>query len=295
MTLLRTAAVPFLPSFFGCSAEELDWLLDGVRLPKSKNLDNDGPKLAARTPSLAADHVEMNALADRVQDLEAQLTAHRNAADANLERQCRLQAEDLLGSGRRYWQYFSYGSALAGLGLFAQVRRGSRCARWGLGVLGAVWGSALCLRHSRLVHGFWVAGIIWRDYRSARTLAERLPDAEVEGLYDSLHRTHAHFAHASIVSLQGWWIKVGQYLSSRADVMPPPFLRTLSKLQDEIPPRPLEDVKWTIRTEMKHAENQTKSVAFEMGHQLQAAVDPNPLAAASIAQVVTCLPLAAIN
>jgi len=45
-----------------------------------------------------------------------------------------------------------------------------------------------------------------------------------------------------MVELEGLWVKLGQYLSSRADVIPSAFISILKQLQDSLPPRPFEEV-----------------------------------------------------
>ncbi len=70
------------------------------------------------------------------------------------------------------------------------------------------------------------------------------------------------------------FIKLGQLLSTRADLMPGPYLDALERLQDSIEPFPYEEVE--------------RIVSGELGVRLSKAFadfDPVPLAAASLAQV----------
>lgn len=70
------------------------------------------------------------------------------------------------------------------------------------------------------------------------------------------------------------FIKLGQVLSTRADLLPGPYLETLERLQDHIEPFPYEDVE--------------RIVSGELGVRISKAFadfDPVPLAAASLAQV----------
>src|SRR4030095_16310787 len=70
------------------------------------------------------------------------------------------------------------------------------------------------------------------------------------------------------------FIKVGQLLSTRADLLPGPYLDTLSRLQDQIEPFPFEEVE--------------RIVSGELGVRISKAFgdfDPTPLAAASLSQV----------
>jgi len=70
------------------------------------------------------------------------------------------------------------------------------------------------------------------------------------------------------------FIKLGQILSTRADLLPAEFIEELAILQDHVPPFPLEQVRAQIE------ESLGKPVAELFAH-----IDPEPLAAASIAQV----------
>jgi ubiquinone biosynthesis protein len=70
------------------------------------------------------------------------------------------------------------------------------------------------------------------------------------------------------------FIKLGQLLSTRADLLPAPYLEALSRLQDQIEPFMYEEV--------------DRIVSGELGVRLSKAFaefDPEPLAAASLAQV----------
>ncbi len=79
--------------------------------------------------------------------------------------------------------------------------------------------------------------------------------------------------HALAVELGGLMIKVGQYMSSRLDVLPPEVTRELEGLQDEVPAVPFAAVR-TL------AEGQ---LGAPLGEQF-AAFAPEPIAAASFGQ-----------
>ncbi len=70
------------------------------------------------------------------------------------------------------------------------------------------------------------------------------------------------------------FVKLGQILSTRADLLPAEFIDELSLLQDQVEPIPLEQVHAQIR----------ESLGKEV-EELFERIDPEPLAAASIAQV----------
>jgi len=103
------------------------------------------------------------------------------------------------------------------------------------------------------------------------------------GLEDSLEldeqaladtRPEAEELAADLERLGPAFIKLGQLLSTRADLLPAPYLEALSRLQDSVEPFPYEEV--------------DKIVASEIGVRISKAFadfDPKPLAAASLAQV----------
>ncbi len=87
-------------------------------------------------------------------------------------------------------------------------------------------------------------------------------------------RPQAEELAADLEKLGPTFIKLGQLLSTRADLLPTPYLEALSRLQDHIEPFPYEKV--------------DEIVSGELGVRISKAFadfDPEPLAAASLAQV----------
>ncbi|WP_460801674.1 ABC1 kinase family protein [Microbacterium sp. GXF6406] len=80
--------------------------------------------------------------------------------------------------------------------------------------------------------------------------------------------------HVLAVDLGGLMIKVGQFLSSRLDVLPPEVTAELADLQDEVPAVPFEKIRALAEAEL--------GVALERAY---AWVDETALAAASLGQV----------
>ena len=76
------------------------------------------------------------------------------------------------------------------------------------------------------------------------------------------------------VDLGGLMIKVGQFMSSRLDVLPPEITKELEGLQDEVPAIPFDRIR-------AHAEAEL-GLSFDRAFSF---VDPVPLAAASLGQV----------
>lgn len=79
--------------------------------------------------------------------------------------------------------------------------------------------------------------------------------------------------HGLAVELGGLMIKVGQFMSSRLDVLPPEITRELEGLQDEVAPESIERIRSQAEAELGMALEQ----AF-------AEFDPVPIAAASLGQ-----------
>ncbi|GGU63034.1 ABC1 kinase family protein [Lentzea flava] len=87
-------------------------------------------------------------------------------------------------------------------------------------------------------------------------------------------RSDAGLARSLRLALQDagvTFVKLGQVLSTRADLLPPDFVDELSLLQDKVPPASWDSVRSVLDE--------------EVGLDAFASIDPEPLAAASIAQV----------
>jgi predicted unusual protein kinase regulating ubiquinone biosynthesis (AarF/ABC1/UbiB family) len=61
---------------------------------------------------------------------------------------------------------------------------------------------------------------------------------------------HAEKTLATFITLGPSYIKLGQWLSTRTDVLPQPYLEVLSKLQDDVPPSDFSLVQDTIENEI---------------------------------------------
>ncbi|XP_044472081.1 uncharacterized protein LOC123200774 isoform X1 [Mangifera indica] len=132
------------------------------------------------------------------------------------------------------------------------------------------WGS-ICRRRMRL---FSMALIIFLDYKFVQQRAKWTSKSQRSVLWEKTHERNAKRVLNLSIELEGLWVKLGQYLSTRADVLPGAYISLLKQLQDSLPPRPLHEVTQTIEKEL----GQSMDVLF---------MDfvKNPLATASIAQV----------
>jgi predicted unusual protein kinase regulating ubiquinone biosynthesis (AarF/ABC1/UbiB family) len=98
-----------------------------------------------------------------------------------------------------------------------------------------------------------------------RTIAERTRTARM--------RRFARSFHVLAVDLGGLMIKVGQYMSSRLDVLPPEITKELEGLQDEVPPVPFAAIRAFAEVEL----------GAPLGR-VFTAVTESPVAAASLGQ-----------
>jgi hypothetical protein len=93
-------------------------------------------------------------------------------------------------------------------------------------------------------------------------------DCNEDAIWDANYEVSARFLYVSILRLKGLWTKSAQYLSSRADFMPAPYVRELKRLQDEAPATEWKDIKLP------------KKIMQQLTD-----IDESPLASASIGQV----------
>ena len=70
-----------------------------------------------------------------------------------------------------------------------------------------------------------------------------MEDDASEPVWDAAHRTYARFLVRPLLALRGVWVKVGQYMASRADIVPAAYVAELSRLLDANPAAPWEEVR----------------------------------------------------
>jgi predicted unusual protein kinase regulating ubiquinone biosynthesis (AarF/ABC1/UbiB family) len=96
-----------------------------------------------------------------------------------------------------------------------------------------------------------------------------------KGIDEEAFRRHARRIVATFIELGPSYIKLGQWLSTRADMLPMPYLEELAKLQDDVPPADFSQVRPTIEKELGKLEDVFDSF------------NPRPLSGASLGQVYT--------
>ncbi len=87
------------------------------------------------------------------------------------------------------------------------------------------------------------------------------------------YRKNARKVLNTFISLGPVYIKLGQWLSSRADILPQPYLEELAKLQDKVPSAPFDQVKPIIENDIGPIKEKFDEI------------DPNPVSGASLGQV----------
>lgn len=73
---------------------------------------------------------------------------------------------------------------------------------------------------------------------------------EGRNIDESKYRRHAEKALCTFIDLGPSYIKLGQWLSTRVDILPQPYLEVLSRLQDDVPPASFSEIKPVIEREL---------------------------------------------
>ncbi|TPX36505.1 hypothetical protein SmJEL517_g01339 [Synchytrium microbalum] len=100
-------------------------------------------------------------------------------------------------------------------------------------------------------------------------------EEEKDKIWDETHESLSVLVTKAIVSMEGLWIKAGQYLSTRGDVLPANYVDKFKAFQDSVPRKPTAHVIRTICSELQITDLKEVFESF----------DETPLATASIAQV----------
>lgn len=122
-----------------------------------------------------------------------------------------------------------------------------------------------------------IAGLVWKHGRSLRAPGtadgagtDAVPDAQPGGPAVPPSQQLAD----ELEAMGPAYVKLGQVLSSRPDLLPADYTKSLARLQDDVKPFPFEQVRAIVEEEL----GVRLSKAFET-------FDPEPIAAASLGQV----------
>jgi ubiquinone biosynthesis protein len=129
-------------------------------------------------------------------------------------------------------------------------------------------------RSTRLAATSWLVGQVALSYRLHAIRAAFLSEEAARDELDALHARNARRFQEGSARHGGGLLKIGQLLSARPDLLPEPWIAELSVLQDAAPKLAFETVRGVVEADL--------GAPIES---LFAAFDPEPIGAASIAQV----------
>jgi ubiquinone biosynthesis protein len=137
----------------------------------------------------------------------------------------------------------------------AQATRGVSASKW------------------RFVRAYSTTFIVIGSYMWFGLRARLLGRAWREANVGDVHTKNARRVYATILRLQGLFIKVGQLLSIMANFLPAEFRSELEGLQDQVPPRPFGEIEQRLKKELGDSMSLVESL------------DREPTASASLGQV----------
>ncbi len=115
---------------------------------------------------------------------------------------------------------------------------------------------------------------IYLGYKRTQRKVRKLPAEAAAAQWEQRHEAAAESLYRLAVDLKGLYIKSGQFIGTRTDIVPLPYTRSLSRLQDQVPARSMAVVRETIESELKRPLEE-----------LFATFDDAPIGSASLAQV----------
>jgi predicted unusual protein kinase regulating ubiquinone biosynthesis (AarF/ABC1/UbiB family) len=127
------------------------------------------------------------------------------------------------------------------------------------------------VRSSRIA---WTALCVWLREKTPTWWDRARGRDPAKRDFSGIHLRNAEQIYRTATSLRGLLLKVCQVVGTRSDVVPPEYVRTLSRAQDRVPPRGFAEIRGVVEAEMK----KPLDAVF-------ASFDEAPLAAASLAQV----------
>src|SRR5690349_17405123 len=110
-----------------------------------------------------------------------------------------------------------------------------------------------------------IAGLMWKHGRAVRAR---------DGVADEAAQQRAEQLADDLEAMGPAYVKLGQVLSSRPDLLPADYVKALSRLQDDVKPFAFDEVRTIVEEEL----GARISKAFQ-------SFEPEPIAAASLGQV----------
>lgn len=115
---------------------------------------------------------------------------------------------------------------------------------------------------------------IYLSYKRTQRKVRGLSAETAEREWQRRHEDAAERLYRLAVDLKGLYIKLGQFISTRSDIAPAAYVRSLSRLQDKVPARSATEVRSIVEEQLGRPIREVFSW-----------FDDTPLGAASLAQV----------
>jgi ubiquinone biosynthesis protein len=146
----------------------------------------------------------------------------------------------------------------------------------GLAALGIVVRALqdVSVRHARVASTALMLGRVAGAYRLHSLASPLMTKDDARASLETIHAASARRFYQTSIAQGGAFLKVGQLLSARPDLLPPVWVTQLSKLQDSAMPVPFDAVAEVVEQDLGSPPEE-----------LFASFDPTPIAAASIGQV----------
>ncbi|OEH76788.1 abc1 family protein [Cyclospora cayetanensis] len=119
----------------------------------------------------------------------------------------------------------------------------------------------------------WCWSNVYLGWKVAQARGRALPQEKQAAYWEQRHEHFANLVWDNIKELKGWWVKVGQFLSTRSDLLPQQYIHHLIKLQDMMPTTSYAVIEKALQAELGDLK-----LIFSK-------IDEKPLASASIGQV----------
>jgi ubiquinone biosynthesis protein len=120
----------------------------------------------------------------------------------------------------------------------------------------------------------WTLALVAGEYRLFGIYSAFLNKERADEVLAKIHARSARRVYRTSVEQMGAFLKLGQLLSARRDLLPTSWIDELARLQDQVPPEPFSHVRAVVEADLG-APLEERFAEFEV----------HPMAAASIGQV----------